>query len=213
MSEIKQQVKIMCRSCKRKTIHTIKVSERYAWSEPFDSDNYEIIYWNDYQIVQCNGCEVFGFRIVATNSDERDYKTGDYIEEDWLYPDIQERRKPLTDNDKFPPKTKIIYFETLNAINSNLNILGAIGIRGLIESVCLEKNTQSYGLRDKIEELSTQGLISKDQSEFLHKLRFLGNQAAHEIIPPERNKLSHALDIVETMLKTIYILPNIANHL
>ena len=38
----------------------------------------------------------------------------------------------------------------------------------------------------------------------------MGNEAAHEIVAPKAQDLIAALDIAETLLKTIYVLPNVA---
>ena len=39
----------------------------------------------------------------------------------------------------------------------------------------------------------------------------MGNAAAHEMIAPKATELVAALDIAETLLKTIYILPEVAD--
>lgn len=92
-------------------------------------------------------------------------------------------------------------------------ILTAIGLRTLIESICLEQKTKTDILARQIDELSGMGLLSTKQAEYLHSLRFMGNDATHEIIAPPPRHLISALDIAETLLKAIYILPNIAGEL
>lgn len=62
-----------------------------------------------------------------------------------------------------------------------------------------------------IDELADSGLLAKSQAELLHKHRFLGNVAAHEMKEPSPKVLNAALDIAETLLKTIYVLPGIAD--
>jgi hypothetical protein len=44
------------------------------------------------------------------------------------------------------------------------------------------------------------------RTERLHAIRFLGNDAAHEIREPTQGQLSVALKIVEHLLNTVYIL-------
>ena len=213
MSDLKNKIKIKCRLCKHKTNHTVLASEHVSYDEYIKKIDYHIDHLHEYQITKCDGCETVSFRIVYTCSDERDMDTGEYLETEWLYPEIDEIKEPIEGYDKFPYKTKEIYKETLKAINNNSKILAAIGLRALIESICIERNTTSRILKDKIEELYTQDLLSKSQCQFLHKLRFLGNEAAHEILPPNESVLSSSLEIAETLLKTIYILPEIANKI
>jgi len=64
-----------------------------------------------------------------------------------------------------------------------------------------------------IDELASVGLLSKKQADFLHSHRFMGNEAAHEIVSPKPEHLIAALDIAETLLKTIYILPEMAEQI
>ena len=110
----------------------------------------------------------------------------------------------------FPIKTKRIYLETLKALHNNTLVLGAIGLRAIIESVCIEQKTKAKVLAKGIDELAESGLLSKKQAEFLHEHRFMGNLAAHEMVAPNATEFIAALDIAETLLKTIYVLPHVA---
>ncbi|MCP4640309.1 MAG: DUF4145 domain-containing protein, partial [bacterium] len=130
-----------------------------------------------------------------------------------LYPDRLGGREPMPGHDSLPVKTKRIYLETLKALNVQTPILAAIGLRALIESICLEQKTTATNLAKGIDELAQMGLLSDKQAEFLHNHRFMGNEAAHEIVAPKPEHLIAATDIAETLLKTIYILPDMAEQL
>jgi len=41
----------------------------------------------------------------------------------------------------------------------------------------------------------------------------MGNEAAHEMVAPKPEHLVAALDIAETLLKTIYVLPEMADKI
>ena len=41
----------------------------------------------------------------------------------------------------------------------------------------------------------------------------MGNAAAHEIEPPERDELTAALDIAENLLANLYVLPELAEKM
>jgi len=58
--------------------------------------------------------------------------------------------------------------------------------------------------------LVERGFLSKEQAEFLHLQRYLGNTAIHDIEPPGTEQIDISLDIVESLLKTIYVLPELA---
>ena len=58
----------------------------------------------------------------------------------------------------------------------------------------------------RITKMATQGLISSKDSERLHAIRFLGNDAAHEIKKPKKNQISVALKIINHLIQSIYLL-------
>lgn len=48
---------------------------------------------------------------------------------------------------------------------------------------------------------------AKSGAAILHKIRSLGNAAAHEVKPHSNKQLALAMDIIEHLLKDVYILP------
>ena len=198
---------IGCRCCKHITKHTVKATVKYSWIKRFEKEDYKIIYYNEYQIVQCNGCEAISFREIAKNTEDIDPDTGELEENYWQYPEIKYDRDVIEGYKYFPREIAPIYNETLRALNENLHLLCAIGIRTLIESICVNQGIKARNLEKKIDQLTLKGLISEKQKEFMHELRFLGNYAAHQITAPNIEVLKEAFDIAETILKIIYILP------
>jgi hypothetical protein len=51
------------------------------------------------------------------------------------------------------------------------------------------------------------GFISSKQAETLHEIRFLGNDAAHELYQPSGQTVETAIDIVEHLLAQVYDQP------
>lgn len=201
-----EKEKVLCPgSCKNVTNHIVLAEYKTSG----DAYNGAIQWWSTYQIIQCQGCETISFRESSSCSEDFDPSTGKMEETVTLYPDRLAGREPINGYDDFPIKTARIYLETIKSLNNQTPILAAIGLRALIESICLEQKTKSKNLAGGIDELASMGLLSKKQADFLHNHRFMGNAAAHEIISPEPQHLVAALDIAETLLKTIYILPKL----
>lgn len=209
MEVLMDKVKAPCGSCKKMTNHAVLAQYKTS-GDVYDGD---IQWWETYQIIQCLGCDDISFRDSSTCTEDYEPRTGKLIETVHLYPDRISGREPIEDYEEFPSKTKRVYLETLKALNYQTPILAAIGLRALIESICLEQKTKSKNLSKGIDELADMGLLSKKQAEFLHNHRFMGNAAAHEIVAPKPQHLVAALDIAETLLKTIYILPDMADQL
>lgn len=201
-----KKCKSYCRVCKRETNHII-VAEYVRGGR---DEKYEVDWSSHNEILECQGCETVSFRHVSSNTDCVDYETGKLEEFIEIYPDLTKTREPIPDSDEFPAPTRRVYLETLTVLSGNAPILAAIGIRAIIESICKDLKTGKRNLEKNIDALADLGHLSKGQAELLHKHRFMGNVAAHEIQPAKPANLIAALEITETLLKTIYVLPRMA---
>ena len=170
-------------------------------------------WWTNHQIIKCRGCDTISFRIISGSSEDINPYTGEYEVREFLYPNREKERIAIMGHEEFPVKTRHIYLETLNALNTTSPILTAIGLRAIIESVCIDKCVLGASLKGKIDQLVSQGYLARTQADFLHTQRFMGNEAAHEIKQPKPGQLIPAIDIIETLLKAIYILPKLNSEL
>ena len=131
-----------------------------------------------------------------------------YLEVEKLYPPRIAGIKGLGDESVYlPQKIKQIYEETLTALSVNSPVLAAIGLRVLVEAVCKEKEASGGDLYNKIDSLVEKQVLTPVGAKILHKIRTIGNAAAHEVKPHNERQLSLALEIVEHLLKDVFILP------
>ena len=170
-----------------------------------------IHFWNAYYVIRCMGCETFSFAHYASSSDDVD-EDGTPVVEVKLYPS-RRIRKPLERWYYLPKSVSSIYKEALIAIGSEAPTLGAAGLRAVVEAICADKGVRKKRLEQSIDALVTAGFLAAEQADFLHLQRYLGNIAIHEISAPEEKELLAALDIIESLLKTLYILPRIAKEM
>lgn len=200
-------MKLQCNHCKTYTSHAVTASHR-VHSEPEE----DVQWTTTYRILTCKGCETFTFSIEASNSEDYDPDTGDEIVTYKYYPPRNAGREPIAGCDQHLPKKLIrIYKEVLAALNHGMPLLAGIGLRTLIEALCNNQKAVGNDLKQKIDSMATKGVIAEKQAELLHKHRFLGNVAAHEVQAADPHELVAATDIAETMIKTIYILPVVGN--
>jgi hypothetical protein len=101
-----------------------------------------------------------------------------------------------------------IYKETIQALSNNSPVLAGIGLRALIETICKEKNAEGRNLFLKIDDLVAKQILTPTGSTILHKIRTLGNDAAHEVKPHSEKQLGLAMDVVEHILNDVYIIPS-----
>lgn len=203
-----QRIECACRECHRSTKHEIvtEATQRGSYSYGDDEINWVI----EYQVVRCMGCETLSFRRVSSNDlDLVQVGPGEWghDEQEDLYPSPHERRQPLADVILLPDKIQRIYEETLTALNSRQEVLCGIGVRAIVETVCKDKNSAGNDLSKQINALVNQGVLTQDGADILHKLRTLGNKAAHEVKPHTPQELGLAFDVLDHLLLGVYILP------
>jgi hypothetical protein len=196
-------IKSGCTSCHKKTNHKILflVLERPPKEAEYQAEA-------KYIVVQCCGCDNISFRYEFhdyENIFQIDIDEWDHEKEIKLYPGFIEGYHGLSHIHYMPSDIKKIYQETLNAINNNSFVLAGVGLRMIIEAITINKKIDGKSLLQKINNLSKKGLISKNDSDRLHAIRFLGNDAAHEIKEYKVEQILLAFEILEHVLKTLYI--------
>jgi hypothetical protein len=205
---------LLCPSCNKETLHKVLVSAEI--DERFDDGDELFINWDSYQIVQCQGCQTASFRRTHQDSEDIPADPNEtqipiaFIE---LYPKRIAGRRELPNSYLLPRQVSEIYRETLTALANNLLILAGIGIRALVEAVCKERQTTGRSLSQRIDDLVTQGVLTRDGAEILHSLRLMGNKAAHEVKPHGEDDLNIAFDVIEHLLNGVYVLPKMASRL
>lgn len=200
-----------CNECKKETNHLVKKEYRI---KPY-SDDYQ--YESIYQIVECCGCSYVSFRRINVDYENYDY---DYAGNPkpsiskYLYPIPLKNHKnfDFLELYELPEKVRKIYQDTLKCYANESKILVGVGLRACIEAVCKDLNFTTGDLRDKIKDLKEDGYISESNADLLHAIRFLGNDAVHDISEAKANELEVALRIVEHLFENVYILPKLANY-
>lgn len=197
-----------CHFCEKETYHNVLFEKIVKGiDENYSSDE-------RYITLQCGGCQSISFLIRSENPDaDEDFPFFDsnFSTKTTAIPDFNFLRDD--DQDELPSKTYELYNEVKDAFNKGLNILAGMGLRMLVESICLEQKIIKGTLANKIQELHTIGMISKTELPILDKLRLIGNQSAHEIKSFPAEKLAYALDIINHVLISIYVLPKINRRL
>ena len=222
----------LCPDCKKRRKHEVieevsKIRDNYLNDEQDEYgyiDNENAQECEVFQIVECRGCETVSYRQFIIKKDGT-------LSDEKIYPIRDLSNIEIRDfGPKIPHKIKVLYFEVIQTFNSKLGVLCAAGIRAIIEGICNEKKINggsvikydkktnmpkvnedgsikieySSNLDGKIEGLAEHGFITKNYAATLHNLRFLGNQAVHQLDKPSEDNLKLAIDIVEHTLKSIY---------
>ena len=100
------------------------------------------------------------------------------------------------------------------AIQEGAFTLAGLGLRATIEAICNDKNVKGRNLQVRINAMNKSGMISKSDAERLHAIRFMGNDAAHEIKKAKEKSILIALKIIEHILLSVYIFEEeVSKHL
>ena len=204
-------VKNYCANCKRYTNSKVKFQcsardddEGFGWEEVF-------------KVVECMGCESLCFRYEYTDDSmvnvEKDNNYYNYYEITNFPLRLERGYTPLTYSHLLPPRIRTVYIETIEAFKVKSYLLTAVGFRTIIEAICMENDIKGGSLEAKIKNLSKNKLITEKEERRLHSIRFLGNDSVHEMVVPAPTKLFIVLDIVEHLLRNLYIIDNIPNEL
>lgn len=207
---IDEELQIACVTCAGKTAH--KVVASYDLRGNSDDGRFSFQWATDHQIVQCLGCKSVSFRKASSNSEDwvqTSYDgNGEYVVDETLYPPRLDGIKGLGEATHYlPANVRRIYDETLQAISIQSSVLAGIGLRALLETVCKEKNATGRDLLTKIDSLVVLAVLTPASAAILHKIRALGNSAAHEVKPHSEKQLALASNVVEHLLNDVYILP------
>lgn len=207
MSEI---IKSNCRNCARQTNHEVLFEVEHGADKPF---------WNEkhtWQVLKCRGCDTIGFR----------YRLDDYDDVTELasgkskhavtfhrYPPAVPGHQPLEYQSAIPTLIRKVYRQSLAAYAADATILAGIGLRATIEAVCTHLAVTGASLEKRIDALAKAGHISTTDKRRLHAIRFLGNDAAHEVREPKSQEMKVALQIVEHLITSVFILEKRARDL
>lgn len=191
-----------CRSCKSSTKHKV-IGYKSIESNPE--------YYHDetkYFFLECNGCTS-----VSLRKEHHDYEAYHQIGPDdyehpisvEIFPHYIKDHSPIECLLEVPNIVERIYNESLLAIQEGAFTLASLGLRATIEAICNDKNVVGKNLEIRITAMQKSGMISKSDADRLHAIRFMGNDAAHEIKKAKEQSVLIALKIIEHILLSVYV--------
>lgn len=196
--------KYYCRNCKGLRKYKIVSEKKTNGSEDFG-----FIQWNEnFYIIECLGCESISFLRIYGNSQMvtiDDDGHASYFDKVDIYPEFIKNGQEIEATYYLPDKIAKIYQETISAFKVEAHILTAAGFRAVIEALCNHLKIKSGNLSTRIDLLFEKGFLTANESKRLHSIRFLGNDALHEMDTPKEDQLLIILEIVNHLLENLFI--------
>ena len=207
MPEIK---KIHCNTCNLETNHELISNHDRDYVEFEEINGEKAIGWYEktkYGFWVCRGCDTASLEEKWHCHGMYD-QNGDEIHSYAYFP--ERRNTSIRDPKKFlhiEKKLDSTYQEIIKAYNQSLDIVSAMGVRALLEGICVEEgieDKQAYTLKGKIEKLQTASHIPESIIGGLMNLKIIGDDAAHRLISTDRYSIMLAIDLLEALLTHLY---------
>lgn len=203
-SKKKLKIKILCKRCNTETNHSLEWSKLLEWGDE------DIQGEDEHQILSCNGCESITYRTISSNSEDVDWNENgqpEYTKTYKYYPNRAHNMiAPIYEIYKAPSRVREIYLETIETFNNKQTILCSMGIRGVIEAVCLEEGIKTRNLKSKIDQLKNNDIITPTLCDGLHESRLMGNDGAHKINTFDSEDLKNGIDLINNLIVGHYSL-------
>ncbi|MFN5764000.1 MAG: DUF4145 domain-containing protein [Pseudanabaena sp.] len=222
--------KIFCNTCKIQTNHILLTTHvRCVSSE--EGTTLELAEWaeypkegmqNDcnsvcrYSIWSCRGCdtatlqESWALKVTVKKNTNQAF---------WAYTFHPKRLENHCLNKKFislPPDLWIIYNEIIDSFNAELQLLTSIGLRALLEGICVDQgitDQDARGLKGKLKELDRRQNLPSSIVSGLESFKYIGDTAAHRLERTKMEDLRLAIEVMEDLLNFLYSLDAKANYL
>jgi len=166
------------------------------WVDPGDDIGFRLEGQYYAVVKHCPRCE----EISLYKYDDANYYDEDQYTLTLLYP------RPR-DVSFLPPRVRVAY-EKAQKVKSVDASFYALGLRRVIELVCIDRGATKKSLNDQITELVANNSLPQIFAGMSHYLRDLGNASAHgKDVEVEQSDVEAATDFVEAILEYLYISP------
>lgn len=227
-----EQIKVIfCNTCKVETKHNlISIHTRFVNGDQIR--HFELSEWaeapdlekmgscdtvHQYKLWVCRGCDTATLQESCTH--RMLIHESDSTKSFWIYtfhPKRAAEHRVPKNFVSLPANLWFIYHEVIDSFNSQAEILTAIGLRALLEGICIDKGITdgvAWGLQAKLKALDKGKHLPSSIVKGLGSFKFIGDEAAHKLERPAMKNLSLAIDVMEELLSFLYSLDAKANFL
>lgn len=197
------QTKLRCLSCRTVTHHELRFihPSSFVYDDAYDPattfeqpDHWEL---RSYRLWVCAGCESARLEIVS--QEFTSYEPEPDPEISIFYPEYEAGKLTPKRFTQLSHELQNIYQEVIVSYNNNLHTLCAIGLRALLEGICVDRGIKDWGLEKKLEKLRIDNHLPSNIVDALYRLKIMGDESAHRLIPPDDFELKH-----RSLLQKIY---------
>lgn len=194
-----------CNHCGGHRNHEVMNKIDKSWNEDV-GENYQISGRNLYTVLECRGCESVKILHQSWFSEETDENNAPLMTERYYPTSIFRPHPPwLWQLDKLWHITKLLK-EIYKALQNDAPSLAAMGIRAVIEAIMIDKVGDQKTFSANLKAFQGQGYISTFQLGILEVALEIGHATIHRGLIPDKDHLEIALDTVENLVHSLYLL-------
>lgn len=196
-----------CNNCSNETNHTVLYSKAVSWKQDIDDEFIGSINGEEvHSLIECKGCDTIRMLHEHWFSEDQDERGPTQYTE--YHPANELRRRPdwLSELPKELYELRELVGEIYQALGGNSLRLAAMGIRSLVEKMMIDRVGDNGSFAKNIAKFFAAGFVAPNQQEvFEHTLIEAGHAAMHRDWEPRSSEIVTLLDIVEGIIKTIYV--------
>jgi hypothetical protein len=200
--------RLHCNQCLRDTNHGVLYSRAEKWAEEFE-DGFAIDGSDTYSLVLCRGCD--SIRMVHEHWFSEDWDDEGPVQYRSYYPPNVIRSAPEWLAEGLPAKSRELrelIGEIYKAVAVSAFRIAAMGIRALVERVMIDKVDDQGSFEKNIPKFFEAGFVAGHQQKMFRDILIeAGHAAMHRPWEPSSEDINTLLDIVEAMIKAIYVVP------
>ena len=204
-------IKAPCNDCGRETDHEVLKTHAKTF---FEDEQHDLWCKITYRMIECRGCHFISLERSYTSYEDQQ---GDTPKKEYFPPPISRSQPSWIGEFVFNIPVEFDLYGLLEEIYSALHAdnrrLATMGARTLLDIAIVDSVGDVGSFPEKLESLQQKGLVGKIQREFLEAALEAGHAAAHRGHCPTAQQLNHIMDIVESILHQIYVLPQASAEL
>ena len=199
-----------CNTCKSTTNQELRaVSSRGSEHLEGEGTQYEhLVFFEEYEyrFWVCLGCD--------TGTLEESYRNSEWEYTKSTFSPRREDKSRALQKDYRALGRKLwpAYKEVIESFNVNLPISCSVGLRALLEGICVDQGIpdkgKTYNLTGKLKALKKQlevrGDLPPKVAEALDCLKQIGDGAAHRLEALSERELEQTIDFIESLIEFIY---------
>lgn len=192
-----------CNTCRVQTHHELKAlltrrdEEEYDLSNPYAAPSWWIDY--EYRLWVCLGCDTAVLQELETPMYMETFIT--------FYPTRKSGQLEPKSFIRLDHKLQLVYKEVVNAYNNDLRIVCGMGLRALLEGICVNQgitDTVARPLDGKLQKLKEHKHLPPNIVDNLYSFKFIGDAAAHKLDAASKRELELAIEVMEHLLTFLY---------